>query len=263
MQLVPRYLYKNQIDIISNDTGFVVEYRPVYSRQLKVYRGIDNAIQFRALNADQKPVNISTQEPVLVVFDEGNTKILEKTCTVQDDGSTTNTKGMFTVTISENDLLNIKQQYLKYNIYFEGTLANSITYADRNFGSAGIIYVDGTAYPGPKSSVNIVNFKFDNNFWYAGSDDTDKITADPGLNGNEALHTVAVYTNLYVGTLEIQATLDNTITGMNNWTTISTLTFDGTETQPTSANFNGVYSFLRFKASADPENKITKILVRN
>ena len=37
MQLIPRYLYKNQVDVISNDIGFVVEYRPVYSRQLKVY----------------------------------------------------------------------------------------------------------------------------------------------------------------------------------------------------------------------------------
>ena len=263
MQLIPRYLYKNQIDIISNDTGFVVEYRPVYSRQLKVYRGIDNAIQFRVLNADQKPVNISGETPVLVVFDENNTKILEKSCTVQDDGSTTSTKGMLTVTISENDLLNVKQQYLKYNIYFEGTGSNSLTYADRNFGSASTMYVDGNAYPGPKSSVEVVNFFFENNFWYAGSDDSDKITADPGLNGNEALHTVAVYTDSYVGTLEIQATLDNAISGVNNWTTIATLTFDGTETQPTPANFNGIYNFIRFKASADPENKITKILVRN
>jgi hypothetical protein len=59
MQLIPRYLVENKIDVVSNDTGFVVEYRPVYSRQLKIYRGIDNAIQFRFINADQKPVWIT------------------------------------------------------------------------------------------------------------------------------------------------------------------------------------------------------------
>lgn len=263
MQLIPRYLYNNVTNIISNDTGFIVEYRPVYSRQLKVYRGIENSIQFRTLNADQKPVDVSAKTPVLVVFDEANNKIIERTCTVQDDGSTTSTKGMLTATITENDLLNVKQQYLKYNIYFENADSNSLTYADRNFGSAAIMYVDGNAYPGPKSSVEIVNFNFDNNYWYAGSDDSNKITAEPGLNGNEALHTVAVYTDAYIGTLEIQATLDNDISGLNNWTTVSTLTFTGTETQPVPANFNGIYTFIRFKASADPENKITKILVRN
>ena len=57
MQLVPRYLVNNRIEIISNDAGFITEYRPVYQRQLKVYRGIDNKIQFRLLNADQKPIN--------------------------------------------------------------------------------------------------------------------------------------------------------------------------------------------------------------
>ena len=45
-------------------------------------------------------------------------KIIEKECTVQDDGSTTATKGQFYVTIAENDLLNVKQQYLHYNVYF-------------------------------------------------------------------------------------------------------------------------------------------------
>jgi hypothetical protein len=61
MQLIPRYLVNNRINLVSSETGFIVEYRPVYTRDLKVYRGIDNRIQFRLLNADQKPVII--QEP--------------------------------------------------------------------------------------------------------------------------------------------------------------------------------------------------------
>jgi len=262
MQLIPRYLYKNQIDVVSNDVGFVVEYRPVYSRQLKVYRGIDNKLQFRLLNADQKPVRI-TDTPVIVIYDEANNKIIEKDCTVQDDGSTTATKGQFTVSLLENDLLNVKQQYLHYNIYLESDSGNTITYSSRGFDSAGQIYVDGTAYAGPKSSVEVENFFAVEDYWVAGSDDANKITAEPGINGNDALHTVAVYTDNYVGNLEIQATLDNQITGMNNWATVSTITFDGSETEPVPASFNGVYSYLRFKATADPDNKITKILVRN
>jgi len=262
MQLIPRYLYENKVDVISNDIGFVVEYRPVYSRQLKAYRGIDNKIQFRMLNADQKPVTI-TDTPVIVIYDENDNKIIEKECTVQDDGSTTATKGQFYVTIAENDLLNVKQQYLHYNVYLETATGNTITYANRGFESAGHIFVDAKAYAGPKSSVEIVNFFAENDYWVAGSDSANSITAEPGLNGNDALHTVAVYTDSYVGDVEIQATLDNQISGVNNWTTVSTLTFDGTETEPTPANFNGVFTYLRFKASADPDNKITKILVRN
>lgn len=262
MQLVPRYLVNDRIIVVSNDAGFVTEFRPVYSRTIKVYKGIDNTIQFRLLNADQKPVTIE-DSPVFVAFDENQSKIIERSCTVTDD-STTETRGMFEVEITENDLLNIQQQYISFNIYLEAVDGQrQVTYSNRNFDSMGIIYIDSRSYPGPKSAQELASFVEEDDYWVAGSTDATKITASPGLNGNEALHTVAVYTNEFVGTVEVQATLDNQISGLNNWTTVSTLTFDGTESEPVPANFNGVFTYLRFKASADPADKITKILVRN
>ena len=162
------------------------------------------------------------------------------------------------------DRLNIQQQYISFNIYLEATDGQrQVTYSNRNFDSMGIIYIDSRSYPGPKSAQELASFVEEDDYWVAGSTDATKITASPGLNGNEALHTVAVYTNEFVGTVEVQATLDNQISGLNNWTTVSTLTFDGTESEPVPANFNGVFTYLRFKASADPADKITKILVRN
>ena len=261
MQLIPRYLVDDKIFIISNDTGFTTEYRPVYTRQVKIYKGIDNKIQFRLLNADQKPILI-TDAPVFVAFDEENNQLILKNCVVQDDGSTRDSKGTFYVEITENELLNVKQQYLKYNIYLDGN-ERTLTYADRNFEAAGTIYIDGNAFPGPKSSTLIERFYATDSTWYAGNDSVDQINAAPGLNGNEALHSAAIYSNGYIGNIHVQATLDNQITGQNNWTTLQTITFDGTETQPVPANFNGVFTYIRFEADANPTDKITKILVRN
>ena len=59
----------------------------------------------------------------------------------------------------------------------------------------------------------------------------------------------------------MQATLDNQVIGTTNWADVATITLAGTETEPTAVNFNGVYSYLRFKTTADPADKITKILV--
>ena len=53
MQLIPRYLVNNTIIIVTNETGFDTEYMPVYSRQIKAYRGIDNKIQFKIVNASK------------------------------------------------------------------------------------------------------------------------------------------------------------------------------------------------------------------
>ena len=92
MQLIPRYLYKNSVDVVSNDIGFVVEYRPVYSRNINVYKGVDNNIQFRMLNADQKPINISGQVIQFEAFDDEKDQVLVYEATIQDDGTTQSTR---------------------------------------------------------------------------------------------------------------------------------------------------------------------------
>src|SRR6056300_1349989 len=99
MQLVPRYLVSNTTTAVVDMAGFITEYRPVYNRQLQVYKGIDNVLDFRLLNADQKSVDVTSYTPKFVAFDETGQMILEKDCTILDDGSTT-ARGKFSVTIS-------------------------------------------------------------------------------------------------------------------------------------------------------------------
>jgi len=259
MQLAHRYLLKSKITLVSNDVGFVTEYRPVYNKQLKIYKGIDNTLEFRLMNADQKPVNLANYTPRLVAFDENKAQVLDKQGTVLDDGSTT-TRGLFTVLIGDNDTLNIDGQFLNYTVYLtnDTTNLNEITYNNVAFDACNTIEVDTCAFPGPKPTYSISTFTQDDTVW-----NSESIEAHPAINGNEALHTVVVYTDSYVGNVVIQATLENQITGSTVWADIDTLTFTGTETEPAPINFNGVFSYLRFKTTADPANKISKVLVRN
>jgi hypothetical protein len=241
--------------------GFITEYRPVYSKQLQVYKGIDNVLEFRLLNADQKPVDITSYTPKFVAFDEINQMVLEKDATILDDGSTV-TRGKFKLTVTENELLNVKQQYLSYNIYLVETDGDKVlTYSQPNFGNDGVIYVNGTTFPGPLNSYSVTSFEQEGvgiNTWYS-----ETVDAQPGINGNEALHTAAAYTSSYIGDIIVQATLDNQVTGTTQWADIATMQLGGSETTPTPVNFNGVFSHIRFKATANPADKITKVLVRN
>ena len=77
MQLTPRYLVNNSTKLIANVAGFITEYRPVYSKQIQVYKGIDNVLDFRTYNADQRPINITTYTPKFVAFDENNNMVIE------------------------------------------------------------------------------------------------------------------------------------------------------------------------------------------
>jgi hypothetical protein len=261
MQLIPRYLVNNRVNVVADVAGFITEYRPVYSRQLQVYKGIDNVIQFRLYNADQRPIDTTAYTPVFVAFDENKSLVVERECVVLDDGSS-GVRGLFTVTITENDLLNLKQQYLNYNIYLvDANNEKVLTYSHSNFDNDATIYVNARSMPGPLATYEVSQFtqtQVDSNEWTSES-----INAQPAINGNEALHTAAVYTSAYSGSIEVQATLDNQVTDATQWATVATLTLSGAETTPTPVNFNGVFSHLRFKADANPADTIEKILVRN
>lgn len=266
MQLIPRYLVNNIVTIVANDKGFTTELRQVYSRQIKIYKGIDNVIQFRLLNADQKPINVATYTPKFVAFDEAGQQIIAHDGTVNQLDDSSASRGLFTVTVTENDLLNVKQQYLRYNIYLVDSANNkTITYVDSHFDNNATIFVDSYAFPGPSDTYSVSVFTedsgkagLDDSVWYSES-----VSAEPAINGNEALHTAAMYSDGYAGDVTVQATLENQITGTTNWADISSVTLDGTETEPTPLNFNGIFSYLRFKCSADPASKLSKILVRN
>jgi hypothetical protein len=256
-----RYLAPNRIDVLANEAGHITEYRPVYSRNLQVYKGIDNVLEFKLINPDQKPLDVDRYTPKFVAFDENRNMIIERDgVNLQEGDSTAYTKkGLFSVTITENDLLNVKDQYLSYNIYlvdFDETKVQ--TYANEWFDSAGVIKVSGSAFPGPSASYSIDTFLEDNSEWIS-----EALDAQPGINGNEALHTAAVYTDGYVGDVVVQATLENQVTDYTNWADVATETLSGSETEPTPINFNGVYTYLRIKATANPANTISKILIRN
>ena len=256
-----RYLVSNRTEVLANEAGHVTEYRPVYSRNLQVYKGIDNVLEFKLINPDQKPLDVDRYTPKFVAFDENKNMVIERDgVNLQEGDSTAYTKkGLFSVTVTENDLLNVKDQYLSYNIYlvdYDDTKV--LTYSNEWFDSAGVIRVSSSAFPGPLESKVIDTFVLDNDVWYS-----ETIEAQPGINGNDALHTAAVYSDSYTGDIVVQGTLENQVTGTTNRADVSTTTLTGSETEPTPINFNGVFTYIRFKTTADPQDTITKILVRN
>ena len=263
MQLVPRYLVSNRTEVVANEAGTITEYRPVYQKHIQVYKGIDNVLEFKILNADQKPVDISNYTIKFMAFDDQDRLVIEHTgVSLQTtDSSVFINKGLVKVTILQNDTLNLPQQYLKYTLHLEDDDSNAvITYTDTHFGMNGVIFLSSEAFPGPAKTLEVTGAisEISDGTWSLGY-----ATAQPGINGNEALHTMALYTNSFDGDITIQATLENQVTNQTNWADIATVTFIGDETEPKTVNFNGVYSNIRVVSTQDPTDKITKILLRN
>lgn len=261
MQLTPRYLVSNRITIVANLAGFVTEYRQVYSRQVKVYKGIDNVLEFRLMNADQRPIDTTGYIPKFIAIDDDGLLAIEKDGEILDDGSSS-TRGLFTVTLTEQDLLRFEQQYLRYNIYLEDMDQQDVlTYSHSNFDNDATIFVDTRTFPNPKPSLEVTQFRQLNTnsiYWF-----TSAISAQPGINGNEALHTAAIYSGQFVGDIIVQATLDAEVTESTTWADVQQVIFTGGETEPTPVNLVGTFNYIRFKAIGDPTATVEKILVRN
>ena len=263
MQLVPRYLVKNKIDVIANEAGFVTEYRPVYSRQLKVYKGIDNTIQFRFLNADQKPVDVSTENIKFVAYDESRIKVLELTATA------TATKGLATLILGKSDLVDLPQQYLKYAVYFDdGSAGQTLTYSDSHFGNGGTIYLDAGLFPDPRGDIELTftdvatviipdpDTNDTINYWA-----TDYVVATPSGETFAFENAIIVTPAINSSDLTIQYTTDRYVSFGSKWTAITptNVTSDSTQTQ---FEFNGTYNYIRIFTTVDPQN-ITSIILRN
>ena len=104
MQLVPRYLVSNRTEVVANEAGIITEYRPVYQKHIQVYKGIDNVLEFKILNADQKPVDISNYTIKFMAFDDQDRLVIEHTgVSLQTtDSSVFINKGLAKVTILQD-----------------------------------------------------------------------------------------------------------------------------------------------------------------
>ena len=159
MQLSYRYLVNQKATLIADLANATTEYRPVYQRNLNVYRGIDNTLTFEIKNQDQNPVSIlNVYTPKFMAFDSTGTLILEKTGTITE--TTTPSKvGQFTVNITANDLLNVDSQFLSYNVHLtDSNSNNTITYSGASFDMTGTIQITSEAFPGPAASYSISTF---------------------------------------------------------------------------------------------------------
>ena len=137
--------------------------------------------------------------------------------------------------------------------------SKTLTYANTHYGAKGVIKVEGDAFPGPAETYNLKTFTetgVGTNIY-----NSETITAEPAKNGNEALHTAAVYSTGFTGDVLIQATLDNAVSNSTYWGTVGTLSLSNPST-PKYINFNGVYKHLRVRYTKE-NGTIDKVLIRN
>lgn len=144
MQKISSYLYPNRIELLADLAGFGVEYTNVYQRNLQIYNGIDNTIEFDIKNADQKRIDLATLSNIeLNVMDVSGNALPNSPYTV----TPTSIKGIAEVTIPQEDLVDLSSQFLRYSVTALKNGRDVILYSNSKFGAVGTIELVGTAMP--------------------------------------------------------------------------------------------------------------------
>ena len=139
MQRITAYLYPNRITVLTNldDNLTNTEWRIVYQRNIKIYKGIDNTVEIELKNNDQKRVEIGTDSLKMTLMDQTRNKISEYTAQSLEDSTI---RGLARIRIPAIDLEDLDPQYLKFIVTKISTgYEEALTYTDSQYGAIGTI----------------------------------------------------------------------------------------------------------------------------
>ena len=177
MQKISTYLYPNRVQLLADLASFNVEYTNVYQRIVKIYNGIDNTIEFDIKNADQKRIDLTTLTNIeMNVMDASGQALPNSPYTAE----LTSLKGIATVTIPQEDLVDLTSQFFKYSVSCIKDGQDTLLYADSRFGAVGTIELVGSAMPEFRDSRVYESF-----------------TAEIDLKGIPTWHTSAIPAKFY------------------------------------------------------------------
>jgi hypothetical protein len=267
MQLISVYLYPNKLDVFTNSLADWTQerYRQVYQRNLKIYRGVDNRIDFQVKNAAQKPLDITNGVFVFtLVSRETQELLLTKVCDVRSFDN-----GRIYVDLTEAEVRDIESGFYQFSLVQESHAESGDTYAvtsrkplyfDSQYDAVGTIEISGNIYGEPNSSQVIKEFAesvpeiyTDPNYFTSSI-----IDAHPETSIGSSTHTFQFYLTGYSGSLKIQGSLSDGATP-HVWTDVET--FNVVDSNLTYTNIIGKYNFFRIRHTPSA-GTIDKILYR-
>ena len=177
MQKISIYLYPNRIELLTDLPTFNVEYTKVYQKNIKIYQGVDNILEFDIKNPDQKRIDLNQFEDIIMnVMDHYGNALPNSPYTVD----VTELKGIAKTVIPYDDLEDLETQYLKFSVIARQNGTDVLLYSDSHFGASNTIELITTAFPVAKKDRVY-----------------DTFTSEIDLSGIPIHHSSAIPTRIY------------------------------------------------------------------
>jgi len=173
MQTVLNYLEKRQLKCFYTAqrikvrvlTAPVKRNEIVYTRNIKIYKNIDNPIELLFVNRDEKPINISNKTVRYYMVDaKTQTVVITGLAEVLDDGSTANKRGVSVATILRTDIAELPIGLYNFSVkVLEEDEIDSIVYTDQDYNAATTLELYNSVYPDfdGESTDPLLNYEYD------------------------------------------------------------------------------------------------------
>jgi hypothetical protein len=252
MQLGSVYLYPNRLSVYTNLNSWLSERnRAVYNRNLKIYRGVDNRLEFRVKNSDQKPQSVQGKNFVFNLVSRDNAALAIRQDCVIDNAA----EGRISVTIPTVSMDELEPGFYEYSLVYETrqavsenqykVLDKSPAYVDSQYGVMAIIEVLANVEGEPPATTEIREFSKYVQPWH----DEDYFDSGVIFTGSQlvnysSVHTFQFYFTDYTGRVMIQGSIDE---GGNpqTWTDLQTIEYIGADREYT--NVIGKYNYFRVR----------------
>jgi hypothetical protein len=221
MQKIQFYLVPNRITVTTDVAGYNTEFRQVYQRQIKLYKGIDNTIELDIRNSDQRKTAVAGYTAELQFFDSEHKVLFTAT-------GTTIGVGLMSVTVLAETIVNLQPQMLKVAAKLVSSSNQLPLYTDSQFGVLGSVEVLN-GYNQLRSDIideaRVFNFEYDK-LTFTSEIMTFGSELNEDYNAPE-LKAINVYFfpkngDAFSGEVVIEATNDKSTAFGSKWTTVST-----------------------------------------
>jgi len=248
MQKIQSYLYPNRIIVTADLAGFITEYKNVYQRNIKIYKGIDNVVEFDIKNADQKRIDLTTLTTIhLNVMDISGNALPNSPYTITPNAPIT---GIASVRIPAADTAGLDSQSLRYSITAVNTSSVPVLmYVDSRFGAVGTMELDGSVVPTVRPAQVLTKFTQDINYMGVAVNRSSAIPAKFYEAVPTATLNFAINVTGFQGEVYLEATTDMTIS-VNSFLNATKL-YSNTISTPTTTTVTwasvptGTYNYFR------------------
>ena len=137
------YITKTSQTVVLYFGNSTRRYETVYAKPLTLHKGVDNKIQFKFINQDQKPVDITDKELTCrIISTDGKVELIKTSLVL-----TLPLTGLAELQLRENDLDDIIAQSAFYSIEIPDGTFNIPVFVDSDSGARGHIKITDSVRP--------------------------------------------------------------------------------------------------------------------